>query len=170
MLRPPFARVCVCVAAAGEVVVDGETVPVSGTLWYQHMWGRVGAASISWHWFYVELSDGWSAQFARIDAPLDNTSYGNVVSPGGVNNTYLNASAYTLEQSDPWVSPHTGTTYNMSSHLVVPSMGLDLYLQTLQPDNELLTSSPFYEAASVVSGTHYGLLVTGTAFTERVPG
>ena len=75
------------------MAINGSAVPVQGTIWMQHMYGVADIApGTGWHWFYVHLSDGWTGQFTRFTGASANTSYGNLISPGGLTNFFLDAS------------------------------------------------------------------------------
>lgn len=163
------------IAATGTVTLGSEVLSVSGTIWSQHMWGisPTGPAR-SWRWYNAELSDGWSAQFVFFDAPSQDASYGNLISPDGSKNIPLSSDLIELTQ-DPlsvWVSPRSGHAYNTSSTISIPSYQTVLHYQTWIADNEVLitpdsTLPLFYEGVSDVQGTHMGATVTGNGYTER---
>jgi len=161
----------------GTVRLGSESWEVSGTVWYQHMWGTPEGPARTWRWYNAELSDGYSMQFVFFDGAPEEFSYGNVVSPDGRTNTYLAAERIQLEQ-DPasvWISPHTGRAYNTSSTIRVPDLGIELHYQTWIEDNEVLltptaTQAVFYEGVSDVWGWNQGNKVMGNGYTERYMG
>ena len=163
------------IAATGTVTLGAEVLSVSGTIWSQHMWGiSPSGTARSWRWYNAELSDGWSAQFVFFDAPSQDASYGNLISPDGSKNIELAAEEIELTQ-DPlsvWVSPRSGHAYNTSSTIRIPASATVLHYQTWIADNEVLitpdsTLPLFYEGVSDVHGTHQGEAVNGNGYTER---
>ena len=46
-------------AADGIITLDGETIPVTGTAWFDHQWGDfIAVGGGGWDWFAVNLADG----------------------------------------------------------------------------------------------------------------
>ena len=46
-------------AAIGNLMIDGETVEVGGTAWFDHQWGDfISVGGGGWDWFAVNLDDG----------------------------------------------------------------------------------------------------------------
>lgn len=148
-------------------------VPVTGTLYYQHMFGSPAASpgparSVHWHWFCFALDDGWSGQLTIFGGIQSPQSFGNLVFGSAVN-IPLVVGDFSLSQTDPWQSPRTGTVFNRTSHVLVPSFGLNLTFVTLIADNEVMvndTYSFFYEGASVISGMNANRTITGTGYSE----
>jgi predicted secreted hydrolase len=167
--------------ARGQITVDGQSFDVSGTLWYQHMWGSPSSASArsrplesraklsTWDWFFVRLDDGFALQLVRF-AAFEASSYLNLVRPDG-SNTYFPFDQFTLTAAEPWVSDD-GHTYFMRHELTLPAEEMQLSIHTLQNDNVLriISKSFFYEGASHATGVHRGVNVSGDAFTEHLNG
>lgn len=167
------------IAASGELTLGNVTRQVSGRLWSQHMYGTSPTPgsrppAMTWHWFYVRLSDGWSLQLTMFDpTPGAPASYMNLVPPGTVGPTTVLAEqaeyGWTVEGSRPWTSPTTGRLYNTTNRIACARLGLDIVVTTRILDNEvrLVPALGLYEGLSSVEGTHLGARVTGDAYTER---
>jgi predicted secreted hydrolase len=128
-------------ALSGALEVDGETRQVQGEAWMDHQWGDfLVLGGGGWDWFAGTLRDGRDVTVSIVRDPAGTIvlSYGTLVEPGG-ETRHLPSSAFALEPSGQWTSPHSGIRYPSGWRLRVPEAGLDLRWTPLLLDQELDT-------------------------------
>ena len=122
---------------------DGTILTVTGLGWLDKQWGDFQPIAVGWDWASIQLDDGTDLMLSRFfeGAERDVTSfYGTLRTPGGQTRK-LGPDDVTFEYLDnPWTSPATGTTYQPSWRVVVPSVGLDVMLDPLLRDSEFVSS------------------------------
>jgi predicted secreted hydrolase len=128
-------------ALSGTLEVDGEPRQVQGEAWMDHQWGDfLVLGGGGWDWFAGNLRDGRDVTVSIVRDPAGTVvlSYGTLVEPGG-ETRHLPPSAFALESTGQWTSPHTGIRYPSGWRLRVPGEGLDLRWTPLLLDQELDT-------------------------------
>ncbi|HEX2324872.1 MAG TPA: lipocalin family protein, partial [Chloroflexota bacterium] len=128
-------------ALSGTLEVDGEARQVQGEAWMDHQWGDfLVLGGGGWDWFAGTLRDGRDVTVSIVRDPAGTVvlSYGTLVEPGG-ETRHLPPSAFVLEPSGQWTSPHTGIRYPSGWRLRVPEAELDLRWTPLLLDQELDT-------------------------------
>jgi predicted secreted hydrolase len=156
----------------GTLDVDGTSIEVSGTAWFDHQWGdfiSVGAGG--WDWFAVNLADGTDLTISLVRAP-DGTYplvYGTLVRADGAVR-HLGAGDFSVAVRDHWTSPTTGITYPAAWRVALPGEGLVIDLTPTVADQELDTTATtgvvYWEGSQVVRATRDGTPVGGEAYVE----
>jgi putative drug exporter of the RND superfamily len=159
-------------AAAGHLTLDGRTFDVDGEAWFDHQWGdfiSVGAGG--WDWLAVNLADGTDLTLSLVrdtegSYPL---VYGTLVRPDGTA-VHLDRSAFSVEPTARWTSPHTGAVYPAGWTIRLPAESLEIRLHPTVPDQELDTRATtgvvYWEGSQGVSATRAGSPVGGEAYVE----
>lgn len=141
-------------ATTGTITLDGRTLTVSGESWMDREFGssQLGAAQVGWDWFALRLDDGRDLMLyhlRRADGSIDH-AHGTLVGVDG-EVEWLDPAAWSLEATETWTSPKTGSPYPSRWRLAVPRAGLDLVVRPLVPDQEnvskLLEDLRYWEGA-----------------------
>jgi predicted secreted hydrolase len=158
--------------ATGTLTLEGRSLPVEGTAWFDHQWGdfiAVGAGG--WDWFAVNLDDGTDLVVSRIrDANGDYPfAYGEIRGPDG-RQRHLSAADIEATVAGRWTSPSTGATYPAGWQLEIPSEGLVVDLSPTIAGQELdtrpTTGVVYWEGSQVVRATRAGTPLGGEAYVE----
>ena len=130
------------IKAAGNLKLDGEDVPVSGEVWFDHQWGDffVVGKPAGWQWFALHLNDGASLMISEVrgadgdvitvDGTLMSTEDGQHILDPEVD-------GISLEITDHWTSPETGGVYPAGWRLQINSIDLDVVLSPSVNDQEV---------------------------------
>ena len=130
------------IEASGVLMLDGEVVPVSGEVWFDHQWGDffVVGKPAGWQWFALHLNDGASLMISEVrgadgdviavDGTLLTTEGSQHILDPEVDGIYL-------EVTDHWTSPETGGVYPAGWDLQIESTGLDVVLSPSVTDQEV---------------------------------
>jgi len=156
-------------ALGGTLVLDGKSLTVSGTAWFDHEFGSsvLPEGVAGWDWFGLQLDDGRELMlFVLRDAhgaPVE-ASAATLVEKDGAPRA-LRREDFTLAATARWTSPHTGAVYPARWTITVPSAALALEVAPLVADCELFVPSStriaYYEGPVAVTGS-----VTGRGYGE----
>lgn len=124
---------------AGRLVVDGDTLEVTGTSWMDQEFGsnQLGKNEVGWDWFSLQLSDDRDVMLYLIRDRDGRVTFGHgtiVDSKGAVR--YLEPHDWTVEATGTWKSPVTGAVYPSGWRLEIPSEELRLRVEPLLQDQE----------------------------------
>jgi len=158
-------------AAHGKLMRDGKPLEVSGTVWLDREWGSgsLGSDQQGWDWFALQMDDGSALMFYALrnkNGNRDPHSAGTWLAPDGSTRS-LSSDEVMIESKGEWTSPRGGR-YPARWHVRVPSVQLDVDIQPRLADQELNTSTRYWEGASTVAGTLNGKTVGGKAYVELV--
>jgi predicted secreted hydrolase len=159
--------------ATGTVVLDGKTMDVAGTAWFDHQWGDfISVGGGGWDWFAVNLDDGVDLTISLVrDAdgsyPL---IYGTLVDPDGTA-THLDRDDFSVEVTDRWVSPATGADYPAGWRIAIPERALTIGLRPTVAAQELDTRATtgvvYWEGSQEVQASYgRGPGIGGRAYVE----
>ncbi|MDG0867537.1 lipocalin family protein [Candidatus Lucifugimonas marina] len=161
--------------AVGQLVIDGETINVTGTSWFDHQWGDffVLGKPAGWQWFAAHLDDGASLMITEargIDGEVADT-YGTYMSPeGDVVDLKQESDGISVQAIDEWVNQLTGTVYPWGWTINIESLDLNLTITPLAGDQEmhggLPAASTYWEGKSTVVGHQGGRAILGDAYVE----
>lgn len=161
--------------SSGTVFVKAEAVPVTGLSWMDHEFGsnQLTEKQVGWDWFSIQLNDNRELMLylmRNADGTLDPNSSGTIINRDG-STVHLTKSDFNVRSSSSWVSPTTHARYPMGWAVSVPSLKLNLTLQSLMNDQELVTSTSagvtYWEGACSVTGTGAGSApLSGEAYVE----
>lgn len=158
-------------SAHGKLKRDGKTVDVRGAVWLDREWGSgaLGSDQQGWDWFALQLDDGSALMFYALrkqSSQRDAHSAGTWLAPDG-KALALNNDDVQIDTTAEWTSPH-GTRYPARWHLRVPKLELDVDIQPRLANQELNTSTRYWEGASLVKGTRGSKPIEGKAYVELV--
>jgi predicted secreted hydrolase len=158
--------------ATGTVDLDGETLAVTGSAWFDHQWGDfISVGGGGWDWFAVNLDDGTDLTISLV-RDADGTYslvYGTLVEADGTTR-HLDRAAFAVEVTDRWVSPATGADYPAGWTIEVPGEGLAIDLAPTVAAQELDTRATtgvvYWEGSQVVRATRHGMPLGGEGYVE----
>jgi len=158
--------------AAGTLTLDGETLAVEGSAWFDHQWGdfiSVGAGG--WDWFAVNLDDGTDLTLSLV-RDTDRTYpliYGTAVAADG-SARHLDRDDFTVTVDGQWTSPVSGATYPAGWTIELPADQLTIELTPTVAAQELDTRATtgviYWEGSQVVRATRDGVALGGEAYVE----
>lgn len=158
----------------GTIAVRGEQFAVSGTAWFDHEYSTsvLGEDALGWDWFSLQLDDGREIMLYQIrlrGGGIEPTSHGTFIDADG--STYplsIAAGDYTITPLGTWTSPHTGAVYPHGWRLTVqaPDGLIELDVQPFMRDQELNTTTAYYEGAVRLTGTQNGAPISGVGYVE----
>lgn len=157
-------------SASGALVLEGDSIPVTGTAWMDREWSTsaLSPGQAGWDWFALQLQDGHDLmyyQLRRKDGTADSLSQGVWVDPSGSKRP-LSPSHVELTVLDDWTSPRGGTRYPSAWRLSVPSLELILEVRPMVPDQEMDLAFRYWEGAVRVEGVRAGEPVQGVGYVE----
>lgn len=140
------------VAVHGQLLRDGKPLAVHGLAWVDREWGS-GPLDRGWDWFALQLGDGSSLMFYALrtdDGRRDPNSAGTWTSPTGQSRK-LSSDEVQIEVLDHWTTPR-GDRYPSHWRVRVPSAGVDVDVRPALQNQELTTSTRYWEGAVDVTG------------------
>ena len=158
----------------GEIIIQNDTIPVKGLLWYDRQWncGSVSPMKISWDWLSVHLDDGSDLMLYQVHNPKTNTTvYGGTFKDSLQNVISIPNSAIRMEPKAFWKSPKTNKQYPMIWDIQIDNLNAQIQLQSLFPNQELTIQQgvqklSYWEGMCKVNGTIKGKNVKGNAYLE----
>ncbi|HSS35031.1 MAG TPA: lipocalin family protein [Patescibacteria group bacterium] len=158
--------------ATGSIVLDGRTLDVTGTAWFDHQWGDfISVGGGGWDWFAVELDDGTDLMLSLVRSAdgAYPVVYGTLVDGSGAARR-LDRTGFRVTPTGTWRSARTGAVYPASWTIEIPDQRLRIGLQPTVPDQELDTRATtgvvYWEGSQVVHATRDGVPVGGQAYVE----
>jgi predicted secreted hydrolase len=158
----------------GKLTVHGEDLPVAGLSWMDHEFGsnQLTPQQAGWDWFSLQLDNHRELMLYVMrlkDGRLEPVSSGTLVNADGTWK-HLPLSAYQIETTARWKSPHTGGVYPAGWIVRVPGENLELRVSPTVPDQELATEGTagviYWEGSVRVEGKDRGKPVRGVGYVE----
>ncbi len=159
-------------AASGSIDVDGRTLEVDGTAWFDHQWGDfIAVGGGGWDWFAVNLADGTDLTLSLVRAAdgSDVLVYGTLVDAAGRAN-HLDRSAFSVTVTGHWTSPASEARYPAGWTVSIPGQDLQINLQPTVAAQELdtraTTGVTYWEGSQVVTAVRAGRSIGGEGYVE----
>ena len=158
----------------GAITMDGRRYAVEGLSWMDHEFftHQLEPNQSGWDWFSLQFDDGSEMMLFRLrrkDGAMDRYSAGTYVDPRG-RTTHLSVNDFTLAPGKIWTSPLTTGRYPIEWSIRVPSLGLELALNTRLPQQELTgktrAAPTYWEGAIECSGAKNGRPVKAVGYLE----
>jgi predicted secreted hydrolase len=158
--------------ATGSLTVDGRTLAVDGSAWFDHQWGDfISVGGGGWDWFAVNLADGTDVTMSLV-RDADGTYpliYGTIVARDG-SVRHLERDAFSVEVTARWRSPTTGADYPAGWTIRIPGEDLSISLRPTVAAQELdtrpTTGVVYWEGSQVVRATRGGIALGGEGYVE----
>lgn len=156
----------------GVITINNTTHEVSGTSWMDREWSTSVLAedAVGWDWFALQLDDGREIMLYQIrkkDGGVESTSDGTLVLADGTTK-HLTLEDYRIEPTGAWRSARTGAEYPSGWNLTIstPTGTLQLTVTPLMLDQELNTTTAYWEGASRITGLEGGKAISGYGYVE----
>jgi len=148
--------------ARGELVVDGESLPVTGQAWLDREWSSqfLQPDQTGWDWFALHLDSGEKLMLFRLRqrAGTDHYLHGVLIAPDGTKRM-LDPGALTfhvLGQTEV-----AGHRLPLRWRIELPEIGRSLTVEALHPDQWLDLDYAYWEGVVTVTGGGPGSRGTG---------
>ncbi|MBE2280647.1 MAG: carotenoid 1,2-hydratase [Ignavibacteriaceae bacterium] len=152
----------------GTMTINGDTHQISGNSWMDREWssGALDKDQKGWDWFSIQLVDSTEIMFFRLRDFSGNTNFakGTFIFKDGATRLLKNEDV-TLHATSNWKNSD-GIFYPSSWTLRVPSIDLELNINTSIPNQELKTFVNYYEGAIIITGIKSGVSISGKGYVE----
>lgn len=154
----------------GKLRINGDTLTVTGTSWFDHEWGTtsLGANAAGWDWFSVQLDDNRELMFFQIrnkDGSVEPLSSGTLVEADG-STRFLRREDVTITPQEFWTSNFSQGKYPSKWRVASDAGNFDLTLTPLIADQEMRVSFTYWEGAVNITGTSNRNSVSGQGYVE----
>ncbi len=160
---------------SGTITINGTPYTITGTSWKDHEYSTsvLSPHAVGWDWFSLQLDDKREIMLYRIrrdDGTFEPTSDGTLIlADGSTEHLTLANADYTIEELAKWNSDKSGAIYPAKWRVTVkPKTGepITLTIEPLLADQEIRTSSVYWEGASRITGTQGTTPITGYGYVE----
>ncbi len=153
----------------GTVRSGEETVPVTGTSWFDREWSTslLGEDQVGWDWFSLHLDTGDDLMLFRLRRADGSTSFADasLVGPTGERRA-IDVAGLAFVPGREWVSPATGARYPVQWTVTSKSPPFTIGTNAVLDGQELATRVRYWEGAVDASGTWEGRPVGGRGYVE----
>lgn len=142
--------------ASGELQIDGQRYQVSGPAWLDREWSSqpLSADQTGWDWFSLHLDSGERLMLFRVRTNAGEPYIsGTWISPDGRTE---GLSKQQIRLTPLEYSHVEGRRLPTAWHLNIPSKGVDITTQALNPQAWMNLSIPYWEGPLGLSGSHNG--------------
>lgn len=160
----------------GTIGINGQTIAVTGELWYDRQWNCVGVwqKEVAWDWISVQLQDPQEELmlYRLHHFGENNVLYGGTYYHADNTTTELHKEDVRLTELEYWKSRKSGAVYPIRWRVEVKKPGLDLEITARIPNQELavgftaLHKLYYWEGMCAVSGKMHERPVTGKSYVE----
>ena len=156
-------------ASEGSLRIGDQQFSVSGQSWLDREWSSSALSpdQAGWDWFALQLSDGSDLMFYNLrlnDGSQDVHSAGTWTDAAGVAQ-HLHREDVIMVVTNQWRNP-MGDSYPAGWTITIESLGLDIVVTPLMPDQELVTTVRYWEGAVGITGTRNGVSINGRGYVE----
>ena len=160
----------------GVIYLDGDTIAVSGQLWYDRQWNcgnELLSPKVSWDWMSIQFNEKseelmvYNVDDRRSGILLFGGSYHS--EDGTV--TDLADGDIRMTPQEYWTSPESGRVYPVKWLVEIEKIDASITVEALYPAQELVLrrmglSLPYWEGMCSATGTIAGDSLTGNAYLE----
>ncbi len=158
---------------SGSITLDGKQYSVDGLAWMDHEFFSESMATgeTGWDWLSLQFDDHSELMLYRLrhqDGSVDPHSSGTFIDARGQAH-FLSLSDFTMTPGgETWTSPKTGATYPVDWRVAVPSLALDLRIETPLRSQELVNrvGPSYWEGAIDIAGTRSSAQIHGEGYLE----
>ena len=160
---------------AGTIELNGKSYNVAGAAWMDHEFfsGGLDRDEVGWDWLSLQLDDNSELMLYRMrhkDGSVDPYSSGTYVDSAG-HSTFLARQDFEMTPvGETYTSPASRASYPVSWNIVIPSLALNLQVETPLPSQELTSandaSPAYWEGAITIRGARQGAAVSGVGYLE----
>ncbi len=140
---------------SGMLTLPTGDVAVTGTAWLDREWSSQPLATdqTGWDWFSLSFADGDKLMGFVLRGDTNYTAATWIAADGST--TALPDGAFSATP----IARHSGSGFDVPVEwrVQVPTKGVDVTVQALNPDAWMATSVPYWEGPVTVSGSHSGV-------------
>ena len=156
----------------GVLTYGGAAMNVDGLSWMDHEFGsdELQSSQQGWDWFSIQLDDRRELMLYSLrqkDGTITPESSGSLILADG-RVQYLPRSAFVIEATGSWTSPHTHGVYPMGWRVRVAAAGVDMTLVPMLRDQELANTVggvSYWEGSVDINDTASGKML-GLGYVE----
>ncbi|TRX52030.1 hypothetical protein FNH22_22930 [Fulvivirga sp. M361] len=162
--------------ARGQIMLNEDTLHVSGKLWYDRQWNCIDVwqRELAWDWVSVQF-EGPSSElmiYKLYNTVQKDTIYGGsyIKSDGEI--IHIEPEEIFLREKNYWVSNKSKIRYPIKWQLNIPKLDLSVDIEAVVPDQELtLKFTPihklrYWEGMCRVEGEMAGKPIKGNSYIE----
>jgi len=142
--------------ANGELLVNGQTVAVTGEAWLDREWSSqfLQAGQVGWDWFSLHLESGEKLMLFQLrqgtgNKGSENFLHGKLMAPDGSTSS-LNPDQIKLQVVQ--ASDVAGRDLPLHWQVVLPQINRHLSIKPLHPEQWLDVDFPYWEGVIIVDG------------------
>ena len=154
----------------GALISRGEEYNVSGKSWMDHEFGTsaLSGGTVGWDWFGLQLEDGTALMFGRLRASEGGHIgiFEGTISYADGRQISIQPDDFNVAVTGSWKSPQTGIAYPSGWGVTFPSLGIELRINPLIPNQELSGGFTYWEGTVSVQGTISGASAYGRGYVE----
>ena len=160
---------------SGTLSIDGRSIPVRGSLWYDRQWNCIGVyqKEVAWDWIAMKLSDESDLMVFKLYHRKDQKFiYGGSYRNSKGDTFPLSSQDLKIEEKSYWQSPRTKISYPVEWLVSIPKLEMELTITPRFPDQELslkfaaLYKLHYWEGMSLVYGRRKDQPISGKAYVE----
>ncbi len=150
--------------AEGELVIDGQSIAVSGIAWFDHQYGDLSQqANAGWDWFALQLDDYREVMVFDTSGDQAGALVGATVVEADCSTREVAPADVHIEVLGEWTSPESGCTWPSGWTLTIEGESYTV-TPALEDQEQLhMHTLDYWEGACTVSGD-----ATGRAYVELV--
>ena len=155
----------------GQIMIEGDTVAVSGQSWMDREWSTSALAEDQegWDWFSLQFDDGRELMYYQLrndDGTPSSYSKGILVEEDG-SSTLIEREDVELEVTDTWISTiDDESEYPVAWRMRLPEYDLDFAVESYFPGQEMDVSVRYWEGAVRIDGTSGDDALSGRGYVE----
>ena len=155
----------------GQIMIEGDTVAVSGQSWMDREWSTSALAEDQegWDWFSLQFDDGRELMYYQLrndDGTPSTYSKGILVEEDG-SSTLIKGEDMELEVTDTWTSTiDNESEYPVAWRMRLPEYDLDFTVDSYFPGQEMDVSVRYWEGAVRIDGTSGEIPLSGRGYVE----
>lgn len=155
-------------ATAGDIIIDGKRIKVTGKSWMDHQWADAVYSGFKWTWFSLQLNnDTEIVCFSFENKSKQKTNLASLIDESGRQSSYQEVNFNQI--GDIWQSPETKALYPLDWQIEIPAAGIKLTVKPLVREQEMIFGViNYWEGGLTVEGTIAQEKVNGQGFMELV--
>ena len=142
--------------ASGDLIVNGQNIPVSGEAWLDREWSSqfLQGSQVGWDWFSIHLANGEKLMIFQLregqdESQAGNFLHGSLISPDG--------GTISLDPAQIKIKvvqriEVAGRALPLKWSMNLPQIQRSFEIETLHPDQWLEVDFPYWEGVIIVTG------------------
>lgn len=164
--RPTFYYSLTNLQTKGSIVVDGESIEVSGKSWMDHQWSDVfDVTKDFWNWFSIQLDNGVEMVCYEYGHNGRVACIATVIYQDGRQEVYDEIMIKPLGKK--WTSAKTKSIYDLAWEIKIPKADIDLGIESKVTNHEMnFLNVNYWESPIKVNAIVGGRATRGFGYME----